>query len=241
MATRKLVLGSAANVLVAGAIMTAAPAFAQQSGSDPAQAYAGAKAQYEAELQDYNKKQQTYEQQRNEYNAKIGQYQRALNAPAPAPNSVVVVDDPDPDVVVIDRERDQAIVVDEVPPGGAVVVRNPNADNVVVSREADDFAQRLLFRDVPPLVRLEDVVDVNDRFFNAPVVDAAGLPVGHFRRVEIKDTWGGNLAAVITLNGSRRTIAVLAEHVRLDAERGIVIADMTARQMDRIPSGFPYG
>jgi hypothetical protein len=241
MATRKLVLGSAAHVFVATAILAAAvPALAQQSSIDPAQTYAGAKAQYEAELQNYNQKQQAYERQRSEYDAKVDRYQRALNNPAPSPDSVVVVDDPDPDVVIVDRDRDDAIIVGTVPPGGSVVVTTPEADDVIVAREADDFAQRLLFADVPPLVRVEDFVDVNNRLFNAPVVDAAGLPVGHFRRVEIKDTWGGIPAAVITLD-SRRTIAMATEHVRIDPDRGILIADLTARQIDTIPSGFPYG
>jgi hypothetical protein len=54
-------------------------------------------------------------------------------------------------------------------------------------------------------------------------------------------SWGGRLAAVITLNGSRRTIALPIEHVRFDHDRRIVIADMTARQIDTIPSGLPYG
>jgi hypothetical protein len=231
MATRKLVLGSAANLLVVGVLVGAGPVLAQQSGNDPALAYGDAKARYEQQLQDYNRKQQAYEQQRSEYNAKIDAYQRALSGSRPA-DTVVVVDDADPDVVVIDRDR---------APVGTVVVAEPEARGVIVTRE-DDFAQRLLFRDVPvPLVRLENVVNVNNEAFNAPVVDAAGIPIGHFRRLEVKDSWGGNLAAVVTLNGSRRTISMLSEHVRFDPDRRIVIADLTARQIDRIPSGFPYG
>ena len=46
--------------------------------------------------------------------------------------------------------------------------------------------------------------------------------------------------AVITLN-SRRTISVLTEHVRFDPAGRTVIADLTGREMDLIPSGFPYG
>ena len=50
-----------------------------------------------------------------------------------------------------------------------------------------DFADRLLMPNVPPtLMRLEDIADVNDDLFNMPVIDAAGYPVGHFRRVETK-------------------------------------------------------
>jgi hypothetical protein len=233
---RKLVLSSAAGAIIVCAITVAAPSQAQQSESDPAQSYANARAQYEAQLQDYNQKQQAYERQRGEYNADVDEYERVLNTPAPTAETVAV-DDPDPDVVVVDPD-DRAVVIDEVPPGGVVVVTEPEEPAVIVAR--DDFAERLLIANVPPLVRVEDVVDVNNEFFNVPVVDAAGLPVGHFRRMEVKDTWGGRLAVVITLNGSRRTIALPTEHVRLDPESRIVIADMTAREIDTVPSGFPY-
>jgi len=221
MATRKLVLGSAATLLFSGAMIATAPVLAQSS-SDPAQAYSAAKSQYDAELKDYNQKQQAYERQRSEYNAKIDSYQRSLNAP---PDTVVVVDDPAPDVVVVDRAPARTVIVDDPTP------------DVVVLR--DDFAQRLVIRDLPPLVRLEDVADVNYRLFNMPVLDSAGLPVGHFRRIETKAP--GDLVAVVTLNGSRRTISLLTEHVRFDPDRQRIIADLPARAIDRIPSGFPYG
>jgi hypothetical protein len=229
MATRKLILGSAASLLLSGAMIAAAPALAQSS--DASQTYSDAQARYNSELQDYNQKQQEYERQRAEYNAKINDYQRSLNTPLPRrlPDAVgtdvppVVAVDPDPDVVVIDRD-----------PGQTVVVRDPDPDVVVV----DDFRDRLLIRNVPPLVRVEDVADPNYQLFNLPVLDSAGLTVGHFRRIETKEP--GDLVAVITLN-SRRTISVLTDHVRFDPGARTVIADLTGREMDLIPSGFPYG
>jgi glucose/arabinose dehydrogenase len=233
MTARKLVLGSASGLLISAALAAGTPALAQQ---DPAQAYSSARAQYESQLADYQQKQQAYERQRSEYNAKLDAYQRALNAPAPAPDRVVVVDDPDPDVVVIDRNRDTAVIVDE--PAPPVVLADRGPDVVIVDR--DDFAQRLIMREIPSrLVRVEDVPNANHDLFNAVVVDAAGIPVGHFRRIEAQSD--GDVVAVVTLNNSRRTISMATEHVRLDAARGIVIADMTARQIDTIPSGFPYG
>jgi hypothetical protein len=230
MATRKLILGSAASLLLSGAMIAAAPALAQ-SGS-ASQAYSDAQARYNSELQDYNQKQQDYERQRGEYSAEIEDYQRSLNAPLPrrlpdavgtVPPARTVVVDPDPDVVVVDRD-----------PGQTVVVRDHDPDVVVV----DDFRDRLLIRDVPPLMRVEDVADPNYELFNLPVLDSAGLTVGHFRRIETKDP--GDLVAVITLN-SRRTISVVTEHVRFDPGRRTIIADLTGREMDLIPSGFPYG
>ena len=232
MATRKLILGSAASLLLSGAMLASAPVLAQSS--DPNQAYADAQARYSSELRNYNQKQQDYERQRSEYSARIDDYQRSLNAPLPrrlpdavatdVPDSNVVVVDPEPDVVVVDRD-----------PGQTVIVRDPGP-NVIV---ADDFRDRLLIRDVPPLMRVEDVADPNYELFNLPVLDSAGLTVGHFRRIETKDP--GDLVAVITLNGSRRTISVVTEHVRFDPGGRTIIADMTGREMDLIPSGFPYG
>jgi hypothetical protein len=231
MATRKLILGGAASLLLSGAITSSGPALAQSG--DPAQAYADAKARYDSELQDYNQRQQAYERQRSEYSARIDDYQRSLSAPLPrtlpdaiatsVPDRDVVLVDPDPNVVVVDRN-----------PGQTVIVRDPDPDVVVV----DDFRDRLLIRDVPPLMRVENVADPNYELFNLPVLDSAGLTVGHFRRIETKDP--GDLVAVITLN-SRRTISVLTEHVRFDPGRRTIIADLTGREMDSIPSGFPYG
>ena len=216
MATRKLVLGSAASLLlVSGAMTAAAPVLAQSS--DPAQSYSAATAQYESELRTYNQNQQAYERERTEYNDRIDDYQQSLNAPLPSrmPDAVVVEDNA-PDVVVVEPDND-----------------------VVVIDDRDDFTDRLII-DVPPsaLMRLEDAADVNREFFNIPVLDAAGLSVGHFRRIETKEP--GDLVAVITLD-SRRTISVLTEHVRLDPDRRTIIADLTAREIDLIPSGFPYG
>ena len=216
MATRKLILGSAASLLlVSGAMIAAAPVLAQSS--DPAQSYSAATAQYESELQTYNQNQQAYERERSEYNDRIDDYQQSLNAPLPSRMpDVVVVEDNAPDVVVVDPDED-----------------------VVVIDDRDDFTDRLII-DVPPsaLMRLEEAADVNREFFNVPVLDAAGLSVGHFRRIETKEP--GDLVAVITLD-SRRTISVLTEHVRLDPDRRSIIADLTAREIDLIPSGFPYG
>ena len=228
MATRKLILGGAASLLLSGAMIAVAPVRAQTS--DPAQTYADAQARYQSELQDYNLKQQNYERQRSEYNARMDSY-RYGPLPSRLPDAVgtdvpaTVAVDPDPDVVVVDRD-----------PGQTVVVRDPDRPDIVV---ADDFRDRLLIRDVPPLMRVEDVADANYALFNIPVLDSAGLTVGHFRRIETKQP--GDLVAVITLNGSRRTISVLTEHVRFDPGQRMIIADLTGREMDLIPSGFPYG
>ena len=102
------------------------------------------------------------------------------------------------------------------------------------------FTERLLMPNAPVmLMRLEDVANVNQQLFNMPVVDAEGYRVGHFRRVETKVP--GDLVAVITLNGSLRTIAVLTDHVRYHPNTQLIVADLTTRDFDLTPSGFPYG
>ena len=113
-----------------------------------------------------------------------------------------------------------------------------------------DFADRLLMPNVPPtLMRLEDVAEVNGELFNMPVIDAAGYRVGHFRRIETKDP--GDVVAVITLtaspptlappNLSRRTIAVLTDHVRYEPGTRLIIADLTTDELHLTPSEFPTG
>ena len=222
MATRKLVLGSAASLLlISGAMIAAAPVLAQSERPRPG-LFGGAGRSTNRGLQS-----EAYERERSEYNARIDDYQRSLNAPLPSRMpDVVVVEDNTPDVVVVDRDA-------------PVVLADPD-DDIVVLDDRDDFTDRLHHAMClpSPLMRLEDVADVNDEFFNVPVLDSAGLTVGHFRRIETKEP--GDLVAVITLD-SRRTISVLTEHVRLDPGRRTIIADLTAREIDLIPSGFPYG
>ena len=113
-----------------------------------------------------------------------------------------------------------------------------------------DFADRLLMPNVPvTLMRLEDVADANDDLFNTPVIDAAGYRVGHFRRMETKEP--GDVVAVITLTASppslappnltRRTIAILTDHVRYEPGTRLIIADLTTDELHLTPSEFPSG
>jgi hypothetical protein len=119
----------------------------------------------------------------------------------------------------------------------------PNVDysaNVQCTADNAEFAQRLLMPNVPnSLMCLENVAAVNGELFNTTVIDAAGYRVGRFRRVEVKDP--GDLVAVITLYGSGRTIAVLTDHVRYHPGTDVIITDLTTREIDLTPSGFPYG
>jgi len=244
MATRKLVLSSAASLVLAGALIASAPGLAQQAtpadqaAYNAAQAnYNQAKVKYDAELRDYNNKTAAYQRQRDAYTAKLNAYQArrsdvvVLPEPAtPAPN-VVVVEQPAtsaPNVVVATPAPD-AVVVTDAAPSNEIIVQDP----------PDNFATRLAFANPPVTLWRMDRIDANRDLFNAPVLDSAGLPVGHFRRVEIKEP--GYPAAVITLNTVYRTISLPIEHVRFDPNTGVVIADMPASIIYSVPSGFPVG
>jgi len=116
----------------------------------------------------------------------------------------------------------------------------PAAATVQCEQNDGAFAQRLVMPNVPPgLMCLEEVDRVNDALFNRVIFDADGYKVGRFRRIETKAP--GDVVAVVRLSPSLRTIAMLTDHLRFDPARGVIIADLTNREIDLIPTGFPYG
>lgn len=269
MAMRKLVLGSAGSLVLAGALVasvpssaqyaeeaetqqlnqqqaapaTAAPAPADAAAYDAAQAqYNQAQAKYNTQVQEYNDKTRAYQTQRDAYTAKVNDYQskvQVYNDQARRyDNDVVVVETAMPDTVILENTAPNTVVVNEPAPAPVIAAAPPAPD--VVVEVPDDFVARLAFPN-PPLTlwRLDRYIDPSRELFNAPVLDAAGLPVGHFRRTEIKDP--GVPVAVVTLNNSLRTISIPLEHVRFDPNARVVIADMTASEINSIPPGFPYG
>src|SRR6266446_5682277 len=273
MAMRKLVLGSAGSLVLAGALVasvpssaqyaeeaetqqlnqqqaapaTAAPAPADAAAYDAAQAqYNQAQAKYNTQVQEYNNKTRAYQTQRDAYTAKVTDYQSKVQVYGDQArrydNDIVVVERAMPDAVIVESIAPSTVVVQQPVPVApdVVVVNDPAPDVVVVNEVPDDFVARLVFPN-PPLTlwRLDRYIDPSRELFNAPVLDAAGLPVGHFRRTEIKDP--GVPVAVVTLNNSLRTISIPLEHVRFDPNARVVIADMTASEINSIPPGFPYG
>lgn len=273
MAMRKLVLGSAGSLVLAGALVASVPSSAQdteetqtqqlnqqQTGPeivapapadkaayDAAQAqYNQSQAKYNAQVQEYNNKTRAYQTQRDAYAAKVNDYQSKVQVYSDQArrydNHVVVVEKAMPDAVIVESTAPNTLVVQQPAPAApdVVVVHDAAPDVVVVNEVPDDFVARLAFPN-PPLTlwRLDRYIDPSRELFNAPVLDAAGLPVGHFRRTEIKDP--GVPVAVVTLNNSLRTISIPLEHVRFDPNARVVIADMTASEINSIPSGFPYG
>jgi len=116
----------------------------------------------------------------------------------------------------------------------------PAAATVQCERDDGAFAQRLVMPNIPPgLMCLEEVDSVNNALFDRVIFDAAGYKVGHFRRIETKVP--GDVVAVVRLSPSLRTISMFTDHLRFDPARGVIIADLTNREIDLIPTGFPYG
>ena len=115
----------------------------------------------------------------------------------------------------------------------------PPAAAVQCERNDGAFAQRLVMPNVPPgLMCLEELDRVNNALFNRVIYDAAGYKVGRFRRLETKAP--GDIVAVVRLSPSLRTISMLTDHLRFDPATGVIITDLTNREIDRIPTGFPY-
>jgi len=116
----------------------------------------------------------------------------------------------------------------------------PAAATVQCEQNDGAFAQRLVMPNVPPgLMCLEEVDRVNDALLNRVIFDADGYKVGRFRRIETKAP--GDVVAVVRLSPSLRTVSMLTDHLRFDPARGVIIADLTNREIDLIPTGFPYG
>src|SRR5262245_38685503 len=104
----------------------------------------------------------------------------------------------------------------------------------------NEFAQRLSMPTVPTgLMCLQDVAGVNDALFNKLIYDAAGYKVGYFRRIATKVP--GGVVAVGRLSPSSRVVSMLTDHLRFDPATGVLITDLTNREIDLIPTGFPYG
>jgi len=221
MITRKLVLSGAASLAFAAGII-AAPSFARDAYSrvsTPAE-----RAQTEdlnrtafpgtvvsptgAEQESYDAARSRYEEAQSNYNRQLEEYNAKTRA--------------------YDAQR-----------------RNYREGVEASQDQADAYEDaRTQYQDevAPPVVavpgNLRELWTVDrvrsSELYNLPVEDINGFMTGHFRRVETR--FGGEKMAVITLN-SRRTISIPAEEVRYDPTRGVVIAEWTSRDLDRVPPG----
>lgn len=174
----------------------------------------GDASNYASAKSDYEAAQQRYQQQLDDYNAKTRSYEdqrRRYNEKSDT-YSLERQDYSDQQQTYEDRSDDYA----DAPPPPARVTAAP----------------------VPSgLWSLDRFNNPNSELYNMPVVDADGITVGHFRRAETRDN--GERMAVVTLN-SMRTVALRWDDVFYDPDMAVVVAELTSRQIDRIPSGV-YG
>jgi hypothetical protein len=243
MTIRTYVLGGVATMAVAGALFAASPSFAQDNlppqDSSPAERaqtedlnsrqssqgeadaqswqdynaardhYQTQQSQYDNQLRAYQDKNQDYQQQRQNYDANRENYQGQADQ---------YDDQSDAYADQSDRFDQNARDYDE---------DTDNTDHPLYRDREHDQAWRSarLIRGPEPLRGM----------FNAPVEDASGYVVGHFRRL-IHDDDGGP-EAVITLHNNK-TIVVAPEHLRFDSEGDRVLADLDYNELNSRQARF---
>jgi hypothetical protein len=234
MKNHNLVLGSVASFAVAGALLTAAPSFAQgyPRESTPAERAATESLNAQqasqpdvvvavrtddrvpADIAAYNAQvAQANANAQAQYNAQLKDYQDKKSAyDAQAQTYQQRLGDyqdqlANPPVVV----EEHHVIVDEP----AVVTVEP------------PFPGR-------PLLDLNDL-DNPSSIGGLPVADRAGVVVGHFRNMTYQDE--GRPKGVITLNNNKM-VAVGDEHLRLDPDRDTVVADLTYDELNNMPARF---
>jgi hypothetical protein len=194
-----------------------------------------AQAQYDAQVKAYNEKASAYQRQKQDYDSKVADYKARqrdfdvamsdLYAPPPA---VVIHDAPDTAVVVHDRAIDDpAVVIDERDP--AVVVHERDPAVIVEDRNPAIVVH------VDRLIDFDALRDPDEMITNAPVIDRVGLQVGHFRHITTQD--GGRVEAVITLNNNK-SIALDHRYLRFDPDHEVVVAELSADELNRMPARF---
>jgi hypothetical protein len=175
--------------------------------------YEAAQQRYQQQLDDYNARQRAYEDQRDNFNRRADRYEDRQDAYR------------DQQGQYIDRNDayyDNAPVYND---GN----RLPYPDDNALPPYPDQSA-------VTPdnLWTLDHFADPNSELYNSPVVDVDGFTVGHFRRIEPRDS--GARVAVITLT-SQRTISLPIEEIFYDPAMSVVVARLTTYEIDRTPSG----
>jgi len=84
------------------------------------------------------------------------------------------------------------------------------------------------------LISFNDVRDPDSELAGAPVEDAGGYLVGHFRHMTYQD---GADEAVITLHNNK-SVVVHEQHLRFDPVKDVVVADLGFNELNRLPARF---
>ena len=168
------------------------------------------KSQYDAQLKDYQQKNSQYTEQSKTYQDQSASYQAQLANP--------------PSVVIVDEPPATSVIVQEPAPAATVVV-----PPVVEERHV------LVYPDMSALVQLGAVIDPDVAIAGAAVEDRAGNVIGHFRHMTFQDE--GAPKALITLHNNK-TVAVHEDDLRFDPDHGIVVADLSFDELNRMPARF---
>jgi hypothetical protein len=166
--------------------------------------YESARADYEAAEARYREQLEEYNERSREYDAERGNYGEVADAPDNRQDNFTDRND----AYGPDAGDDSSTETDDVATGD--------------SSRPDD------------LWTLDRFSDPNDQLYNAPVIDIDGFNVGHFRRIETRES--GERMVVITLN-SLRTISLPIEDIFYDPAISVVVAQLTNYEIDRTPSG----
>jgi hypothetical protein len=184
------------------------------------------RSQYDSARSDYESAQQRYQQQLDEYNAKTRQYdsdRQRYNQSVDTYSSQQNVYDNQQGVY--DNRQD--------------VYRDRALDNDSDLDDATtlDYPDQVGVAPRDDLWTLDRFSNPNNELYNAPVVDIDGIGVGHFRRIETRDS--GDRMVVITLN-SLQTVALPIQEIFYDPRMSVVVAERTSYEIDRAPTG-PFG
>lgn len=232
MSQRNLVLGSVASFALAGAILAAAPGYAQSLPREPtpaeqAQTDALNAAQatapttttvinpgYNAAIAQNGAAQAQYDAQLKDYrdraDARLKDYQERTGA--------------------YDKQKQDYDTLLDRYSGTAVVVTPPAAEVVVIPPEEE--VATVIVHD--RLINFDDLRDPDRELAGAPVEDRAGYLVGHFRHLTYE---GGPEEALITLRNNK-SVVLDDEHLRFDPVNRVVVADLSFNELNSMPARF---
>jgi len=251
MSQRNLFLGSVASLVLAGAMIAAAPGYAQSlprypTPAEQAQTEALNEEQatapttttvivaantidpsYDTAIAQQSAAQSQYDAQLKDYQERANAYEKQKQdyqqklEGYQGEHSLYRAQASD----YMEDEHEYDLATAEGP-AAAVVVTPPAAEVIVAPPPTVVVHERL--------VDFDDLRDPDRELAGAPVEDRAGYMVGHFRHMTLQD---GREEAVITLHNNK-TVVLDDEHLRFDPIKDVVVADLSFNELNRLPARF---
>ncbi len=239
MLRRNLVLGSVTGLALVGAVLAAAPGFAQSLPRYPTPAEAAqtealnaeqasapattavivaanpVDPAYSAAIAQQNAAQSQYDAQLKDYQDKASAYDKQNQ---------------DYQSRLQDYKGEHTLYRAEASgyaEDGAAVVVVPPATEVIVDPPATVVVH-------DRLVDFDDLRNPDSELAGVPVEDRAGYLIGHFRHLTYQD---GTEEAVIALHNNK-TVVLDDEHLRFDPVKDVVVADLSFNELNRLPARF---